>query len=108
MSQSPPPPPPPGYSSYGQQPVPQTSSDAIAALVLSILSWAVCPFVLAVVALVFAGKASRAIDASGGWLEGSGMVTAARIISWINIVIGGLALVFLVVVMIVGAASSGY
>lgn len=85
-----PPPPPPGYTPYGQQPVPQTSSDAIAALVLAILSWAVCPIVLAIVALVFAGRATRAIAASNGWVEGSGMVLAAKIIAWINIVLSAL------------------
>ena len=85
-----PPPPPPGYPPYGQQPVPQTSSDAIAALVLSILSWAMCPIVLAIAALVFAGRATRAIAASNGWVEGSGMVLAAKIIAWINIVVGAL------------------
>ncbi|HNL52322.1 MAG TPA: hypothetical protein PKL68_10240, partial [Actinomycetota bacterium] len=85
MSQQPP---PPAYG-YGQpQPQPQTSSDAIVALVLAILSWAVCPFVLAIVALIFASKASKAIAASNGWLDGAGMVTAARVIAWINIAIG--------------------
>jgi hypothetical protein len=108
VSQSPPPPPPPpGYSSYGQRPVRQTSSDAIVALVLSILSWVVCPLVLAIVALVFAGKASRAIAASGGWLEGWGMVTAARIIAWINIILSALATALFIIVL-AGAAGTGY
>ena len=89
-SQPPPPPggqpPPPGYG-YGQPQQPQTSSDAIVALVLAILSWAVCPLLMAIVALVFAGKASKAIAASNGSLAGAGMVTASKIIAWINIVI---------------------
>ncbi|MCU0278093.1 MAG: CD225/dispanin family protein [Candidatus Nanopelagicales bacterium] len=100
------PPPPPGYG-YGYGQPRQTSSDAIAALVLAILSWVVCPFVLAIVALVFASKASRAIAASNGWLDGAGMVTAAKIISWINIAIGLLFIVFMVFALIVGAFSSG-
>ena len=53
------PPPPPAYG-YPQQPQPQpqTSSDAIVALVLAILRGP-CPFVLAIVALIFASKASK-------------------------------------------------
>lgn len=79
----------PGYS----QPV--TSSNAIVALVLSIVSWLVLPLVLAIVALVFARKAEREIAGSqlnGGQLNGSqrriggeNMVTAAKILAWINI-----------------------
>ena len=101
------PPPPPNYG-YPQQPQqqPQTSSDAIVALVLAILSWAVCPFVLAIVALVFASKASKAIAASNGWINGSGMVTAAKIIAWINIAVGILFFGFLVVALIAGLFSS--
>lgn len=101
------PPPPPAYG-YPQQPQPQpqTSSDAIVALVLAILSWAVCPFVLAIVALIFASKASKAIVASNGWVNGSGMVTAAKIIAWINIAVGILVAGFLVVALIAGLASS--
>ena len=103
MSQQPP---PPAYG-YGQpQPQPQTSSDAIVALVLAILSWAVCPFVLAIVALVLASKASKEIAASNGWLDGAGMVTAAKVIAWINIAIGILFIGFLIVAVIVGAFST--
>ncbi|MEZ5186983.1 MAG: hypothetical protein R2720_14670 [Candidatus Nanopelagicales bacterium] len=101
-----PPPPPPAYG-YGQpQPQPQTSSDAIVALILAIASWAVCPFILAIVALVFASRASRAIAGSNGWVSGSGMVTAAKIIAWINIVIGLLFFVFLIIALIAGAFST--
>lgn len=52
---------------------------------LSIASWVVCPVIPAIVALVFANKADREIAASNGWLTGGGMVTAAKIVSWINI-----------------------
>jgi len=105
VSQPPPPPPPPGYG-YGVPQPRQTSSDAIVALVLAILSWAVCPLVLAVVALIFAGKASRSIAASQGMLDGSGMVTAARIIAWINIALSILFFGFFIVALIVGAFST--
>lgn len=98
------PPPTPGYG-YGY-PQPQTSSDAIVALVLAIASWVLCPFVLAIAALVFASTASRAIAGSNGWLAGEGMVTAARIIAWLNIGLTTLFLGFLIVMMIFAAVSS--
>lgn len=64
---------------------PPTSSNAIIALILAIVSWAVCPIVPAIVALVLAQSASREIAASQGRVQGAGLVTAARIVSWINI-----------------------
>lgn len=105
------PPPPPGYGpqpNYGGQypPAKSTASDAVVALVLAILSWVVCPVILAIVALVFAGKAKRAIAASNGWLDGSGMVTAAKIIAWLNIVLSILFAVFLVIVTIFAANTT--
>lgn len=97
--------PPPGYGPY--PPARQTSSDAVVALVLSLLSWVVCPVVLAIVALIFAGKAKTAIAASNGWLDGEGMVTAAKVISWINIVVSVLGVIlFIVFALVVGAAST--
>lgn len=98
------PPPAPGYGGY--PPARQTSSDAIVALVLSLLSWAICPVVLAIVALVFAGKAKTAIEASNGWLDGAGMVTAAKIIAWINIGVYIIGLIFFVIIMIFASSSS--
>jgi hypothetical protein len=102
----PPPPPPPGYGQQQYPPARQTASDAIIALVLAILSWVVCPVILAIVALVFAGKAKNAIAASNGWLEGSGMVTAAKIIAWVNIVFAILGTVFFVILTIIAANST--
>lgn len=93
-----------GYGGYAQ-PQPQTSSDAIVALVMAIMSWAVCPFVLAIIALVYASKASRAIAVSNGWLTGAGMVTAARIIAWLNIASGVLMIGFIILAIIMGASS---
>jgi hypothetical protein len=100
VSQQPPPPPDYGYSQ--PQPQPQTSSDAILALILAILSWAVCPLVLAIVALVFANKASKVIAASNGWVNGSGMVTWAKIIAWVNIAVGILVFGLLIVALLAG------
>jgi hypothetical protein len=72
----------------------ETEGKAIAALVVAICSWVVLPFVAAIVALFLAGAAQRDIDASGGRLSGDGLVTAARVLSWLNI-----ALCVLVVVL---------
>lgn len=84
-------PPPPAYpagyapAAPGYPPAPQTSSNAIIALILAIVSWAVCPIIAAVVALVLASSAGKEIAASGGRIQGAGLVTAARVVAWINI-----------------------
>lgn len=88
--------------------VPQTSSNAIVALILAVVSWAVCPIIAAVVALVFASMAAKEIAASGGRVQGQGLVTAARIVSWINIGIWAAILVvgILVAIALAIAAST--
>lgn len=102
--------PPPGYGppGYGAGPSPygpptQTSTKAVVALVLAIASFAVCPVVPAIVALVLASGARAEIHASGGRLTGDGLVTAAKVIAWINL---GLA-VAAVVVLLIGVALLG-
>lgn len=108
MSETPPPPPPPnpGYPYGAAQPMPRTSSDAVVALVLAIVSWAICPVIPAIFSLVFAGKAAREIAASNGWVTGDGIVLASKIVSWINIVVWGLVAVFFVIVTILGVMSA--
>ena len=66
-------------------PLARTSSEAVVAFILSLVSWAVCPVIFAAVALIFAAKASKTIDASGGQINGGGLNMAAKIISWVNI-----------------------
>lgn len=87
-----------------------TSGNSIVALVLSIVSWAVCPIIFAIVALVFASKADKEIAAGQGRVGGSALVLAAKILSWINIglfaallVLGLLAVLFLT---LAGVASN--
>jgi len=79
----------PGGQQVGGQPqyvsAPQTSSNAIVALVLSITSWVICPIIFAIVGLVFANMGSKEIKASGGRVTGEGLVTGAKVIAWINI-----------------------
>ncbi len=107
------PPPAGGYApapGYGvpQTPQPQTNNNAIIALVIAIVSWAVCPIVAAIVALVFASKAGKEIEQSGGWQTGGGFVTAAKIIAWINIVVWPILIILyiLFVVVLIGASSN--
>ena len=86
--------PTPGYPIYGPPP---NDGNAIAALILSISSFVICPVIPAVIALILAGVAKRNIIASGGTKAGLGLVTAARVISWVNI---GLVTAFLIIVAI--------
>ena len=87
-----------------------TSTYAIVGLILSIVSWVLCPIVPAIVALVLAAKSTQEIEASGGRVDGTGLNTATRVISWLNIgLIGGaiaIALVITLVALVIAAASS--
>lgn len=98
---------PPGYgpaSSEWSGPR-QTDPKAVVALVLALASFVVLPFLPAVVALFVAGAARRDIDAAAGRLTGSGLVTAAKVISWVNIVlcVGGVVLAVLLLGALVGS-----
>ena len=102
--------PPPGYPAPSYPPPAPTSTNAIVALILAVSSWIVCPIVPAIVALVFASKASKEIKASGGSIQGAGLVTGANITAWINIGFWGLfvvlfGLIFLIA-LVAGAAGS--
>ncbi|MGE5763845.1 MAG: DUF4190 domain-containing protein [Mycobacterium leprae] len=99
----------PGYSGYGPAPR-TTSATAIVALVLAILSFPVCPVIFAIISLLLAKSADREIAESGGTKEGEGLVRAARIISWVNIGLVGLAALAFVIAAVVagvGATRSG-
>jgi Domain of unknown function (DUF4190) len=117
---APPPPPPPPPGQYGTPPppgqygtpqpygygAPQTEGLAVGALVLSIVSWVICPLIPAIVALVLASQAKAKIEASGGRLTGLGLCTAARIIAWIHI--GLIALLILIIVLVaIGGGFNG-
>lgn len=99
-------PPPPGYGDYSQRPPAQTEGTAITVLVLAIVSFVVCPIIPAVVALFMCPGARRKIEGSGGALTGEGLVTAARIISWVNIGLWGAGIALFVVLGIIGAIAS--
>lgn len=72
--------PPPGTA-------PQTAGKATGALIASILSFVVCPFIPAIVALVLAAQAKKQIRESYGRLGGDGLITASRIISVLNLAV---------------------
>ena len=113
---APPPPPQPPYA-YGPPPAwgyapptaygygpprPQTQTEglAIVVLVLAISSFVVfgVGVVMAIVALCLCPSARRNIEASNGTLTGEGFVTAAKAISWVNIGLVLLMVIFFVVV----------
>jgi len=96
MSEQAPPPP---------APLPTTSNNAVIALVLSIASWILCPIILAIVALVLARSSDKEIAASEGRLTGTGLNTASRIISWLNI---GFTIVAGLVVAVLTIFSIGF
>jgi len=92
---------------YGQV---TTSTNAIIGLILSILSWTVCPIVPAVIALVLASKSDQEIEASGGRVDGAGLNTATPIIAWLNVgILGAVIALGLVVTLfvLVAAVASG-
>ncbi len=49
---------------------------------------------------MLAGSSRRDIDASGGRLGGSGLVTAAKVVSWVNIVLCLLGVVAFVLLFV--------
>lgn len=103
-------PPPPAYPAYPPQYAPQpaqTSSNAVIALVLAVGAWVVCPLVLAIVALVFASMGTKEIAASGGRIEGQGLITAAKIVAWINIGVMAAALLIGLAIFLLAVLAGG-
>lgn len=84
----------------GQAPLRQTDSKAIVGLILAIGSWVICPVVLAIVGLILASQSNREIAASGGRLDGQGLNTATKVISWVNIGFTVLAVVAIIVIVV--------
>lgn len=101
--------PPPPYAHGGEVTGPgagpqQTEPKAVVALVLAIGSFVVLPLLPAVAALLLARASRRDIDASGGRYTGTGLLTAARVISWINL--GLCLLLVLLIVLGIGLFAS--
>jgi hypothetical protein len=111
------PPPPPGYGpppggygtypSYGYGAPPRrTDGTAITALILAIVSFVVCPVIPAIIALAMIPGSRRTIVASGGTVEGLGLLTAAKIIAWIHLGLVLVGVVFFVVAVAISAGTS--
>jgi hypothetical protein len=112
---APPPPggygPPPGgygtYPSYGYGAPPRrTDGTAITALILAIVSFVVCPVIPAIIALAMIPSSRRTILASGGTVEGLGLLTAAKIIAWIHLGLVLVGVAFFVVAVAISAGTS--
>ncbi len=90
--------------------LPRTSTNAIVALVLSIVSWTFCPLITSIVAIILAYQADKEIRSSGGTVTGQGLSFAAKIIAWINIGVSValivLAVVFGLVLLVAGGFGS--
>ena len=87
---------------------PQTSTSAIVALILSIVSWTVCPLITAIVAVVLAYQADKEIRNSGGKVTGQGLSFAAKIIAWINIGVSVALILLFVVFGLVLLVAGGF
>jgi hypothetical protein len=78
--------PPSPYPPFPGPPLqPRTEGTATAALVTAIVALPLCAPLGGIIALILASTASKKIAASGGALEGKGLVTAARVIGWIEV-----------------------
>jgi hypothetical protein len=73
--------------------------------VLAILSFVVCPLVPSIAALIVSKSATREIEASNGWVGGGGLVTAAKVIAWINIGLFIVAIVGLLIFFVMIAPT---
>jgi hypothetical protein len=73
---------------------PRTEGSAVGALLCAIGSWFLVPVVLAVVALILARRAERAIDARPAELTGRGLVTGARWIAGTHLVLAAMVVAF--------------
>ena len=114
------PPPPPGYGppttggygpyptgyGYAGPPAPRTDGTAIATLVLAICSFLVCPIIPAVIALAMVPGSRRTINASGGTVSGLGLLSATKIIAWINIGLAVLAFGAIILIALVSSSTN--
>jgi hypothetical protein len=90
-------------------PPPRTSGTAIAALIVAIGSYFVCPLIGAIIALVLASSAARELDQYPGQLTGHGLVTASRWLAAIHFAIVGLFIgVVLILVAGFGVSLFGF
>ena len=101
---------PPGgvpYSAGGgmYSPVRETNSKALISLIAGIGSFAVCPGILGVVAVILGNSATDEIEASAGTQEGESLAKAGIILGWISIAIVAVFLIFMLVLFAIGIAA---
>lgn len=94
---------------YPPPPVPRgvpTDGFAVASLALSILSFAGCPFVAAILGLIFGYISLSHIAESKGALGGEPLAKAGIIISWIHIGLVLLAGILILILVLVGVIAT--
>jgi hypothetical protein len=94
-----PPPPPPGSTAYGAAPAfgvqpapPRTSSKALAAFILSLVAFVVCPIVASIAAIGLGSSAKQEIARSPG-MGGRGLAQAGIVLGVIGLTLYGLVIV---------------
>ncbi len=90
------------FQQPGWQPVPPTPGKAIAALILGICGFVICPLIPSILAVVFGSQAKNEIDASRGGLGGRGVAMAGLILGWIGI---ALCVLFALLIVVLAAGS---
>ena len=73
---------------------PRTDGTAVLALVLAAVSWVTLPVLLAIVALVLARSAERAISSDPERVGGGGLVTVTRWLAWVQLLVVAMATLF--------------
>jgi hypothetical protein len=83
-----------------------TNGKAIAALVLGIVGLVICPIVCSILAIIFGRQAKGEIAANPA-MEGGGMAQAGYIMGIVGTAVyGAIAVLYLVIFIILGAAAS--
>jgi hypothetical protein len=87
--------------------VPRTDGTAIAAFICAVASFVVCPVIPAIVALVLVPTSRQKIETSGGMVQGLGLLTAAKIVAWLNLALAAAVLALIVALSIASAVRNG-
>lgn len=95
--------PPPGYAPLARR---QTDGMAVAALIMGIGGFFICPLVFGVLAVIFGYMGRGNIQKSGGVLEGDSFCTAGIILGFIQIGITLFFIILWVIIAIIAASSS--
>ena len=69
----------------GGPPQTQSSGTAVAALVLGICGFVVCPFICSIAAIITGTIAKNEIDRSGGRLTGRDLAKAGQVFGWVGV-----------------------